>query len=58
MVMKCKELEITKPTTVATGSYRGNGASVCVCACVFVIGGLAAQICSCKSSFVVVLILC
>lgn len=49
MVMKCKELEIAEPTAVATGSYQCNRASVCAWACVFVIGGLGAQICSCKS---------
>lgn len=42
-VMKCKELEITKPTTVATGSYQCNWASVCACKCVSAIGGLGAR---------------
>lgn len=44
-VMKCKDLEITKPTGEATNSYQcnGGGGPVCACACVFVIGGLGAR---------------
>lgn len=47
MVMKCKELEIAKPTAVASAVIGVIG-PVCACACVLVTGGLGAEICSCQ----------